>query len=284
MGETHSILLAQVTLPIYTNGTLVASLGTKIFQEGVFTGHKMRLALLRSIYWGIVIRAWTVNVTNGSFMRRTTDYAGFFHELSFSIYSAFLVVLEESWKMNSRFLDLLGYPLYGWIDPLVAKRFRGDPFWLGVRQLHYMELWVFLSLIFFGVLHFMVSIKQVRLFLRNMAGIVIVSGMPLFWLTTGGLPGLSSRPAQWLLFEVCIVAVAALFCGFQSRKVSFALSVLVLVVHFAIWGLISSEWFTEWVCWVCFFMGSFTALMWALCARDSSHYQLNDSSGGWQRL
>ena len=206
-------------------------------------------------------------------MKMLRKHSQLLHELSFSIYCALLVVLEETWKTSSRFLYALGYPLTCCIYPVLGKLFHRNYFWFGTES-HSILLWMLFSLPCFVIVCLAYRVKQIRRLLSLLAGIVIVSGMPFLWLSMGRWLGLTGGNARWLMFETCLVVIFAAFYVLQRQQRNLALTnAIIMVLHFAIWGSISSAWLSIGYCWLYLSLGVCTALLWILAVPLIEHGQ-----------
>jgi hypothetical protein len=169
-------------------------------------------------------------------MLRAANYTRWLSQILFSTYFALLVVTEEeTCKPGSTFLHWLAYPLNDYLNPILVN-----------HRVHLLvsrsvALWWLLAVIIFICVRLLARIAFTRALLRYAAGIVAVAGFPLLLLppcnATG--PFLSATTWSWLYFEVVVVVVCVFLYLFGKWPTIAAPGILLLFVHFAVWGWIT---------------------------------------------
>ena len=199
-------------------------------------------------------------------MRKSTSYVRWLHEFLFSTYFALLVVTEEeTCKAGSIFLKRLGYPLNEYVYPTLMR------YHIHLPGSHSIALWWLLAVTFFVALRLLGRFAFTTVLLRNVAGFVSVAGFPVLVLPPCNITGLhlSYRICILLYLEIIISITYIFLYRFRGWAAKVALSVLLLAVHFGIWGWLTWQriGISFWTIYL--LLGFCSALLWAEYFRRS---------------
>jgi hypothetical protein len=201
-------------------------------------------------------------------MSRTTRYVLWLNQCSCSVYFGLLAVLEETWKPSSALLHRLGYPLYQYVYPVLARLFHRAEFSPG-PAIHSLALWGLLAVTFFVCLHLLDQVAFTRALLRIFTGTLSFAAFPLLWLRLGNLPGMSLVAPRWLLLEVAVIVACAFLYVYGRWPTNPALSILVLLLHFGFWGQVTWGKLSTGFWCLYLLIGSCTSFIWGVYVRES---------------
>jgi hypothetical protein len=196
---------------------------------------------------------------------RKASYLRRFYELAFAVYSSLLFVWFEEvrghgWSTRNRYF-------YFWHPHAVAL--RPIDIWL-----FYIELFFIPSILVFLILLMLRRLRFSRALLRNFGGALAVAGFP-----TACLYRANPR-LVFLYVELAIAAVYFMVWAARRRPVSTPLNLLLLILHYALWGFFGGgrglmSWRWSWgiwdYAWVVYpVIGFFFTLLWAAYLRQST--------------
>jgi len=170
-------------------------------------------------------------------MLQLAKYLRWLYELSFSIYCALLIVVEEGVKENPVVFFRLAYPIlfvYGFLADVLHWAHFSPSVYRHMVALWW-SMWCVLAAIIFVCLHLVRRVAPTRTALRYVGGFVAVSGFPLIWLRFGTMTGCSLATTRWLLLEILAILSFAFFDLHRNRPIYPGFGVLVLGLHFGIW-------------------------------------------------
>jgi hypothetical protein len=167
-------------------------------------------------------------------VRRWTQHTRLLYELLFSVHCAFLIVAREDLKAGSVLRDGLQAPLLS-VDRLFGNVFHHTIFSHDVPHLFFGS-WTLLAVIIFGCLRVLGRIAFVRRLFCRLAAVVAVAGPPFcfFFTTVEG----QLVTAGWLKLEVAVIVAGVLLYMHRGWPTSAMLSILVLLMHFGLWGMV----------------------------------------------
>ena len=194
-------------------------------------------------------------------MKRTVEPIQLLTELSFSAYVGLLALTEEeACRRSSILLQKLGAPLKEYVYPFLTD------YHIHLPGSHSIALWCLLGLSIFLSLRLSCSLRLTEVFLRYVPGFVALTGFPVLLLP---ICNLAHRRFSWLIWSLlyCELSLCLLYLIFYvlkkgSRKV--VLNILLLILHFGIWGLVAWQRISTPFWAVYLFVGFCAACAWAM--------------------
>lgn len=212
-------------------------------------------------------------------MTPTKNWMTRLNELLFSLNLSLLIVSEEASKEGSRFLGVLGYPLYHSLYPLLARAYH-RPSYHPTLLLETFELWVLLAATFFVAIRLMGWAFAKRALLGVVPGLVAVAGFPAYSMSITVMTGPSGGARQWLLIELAAACLCVFLYFFRMWSVNRVFSALILGLHFGIW--IWMSWAHLWFSFLVIYglLGYCSTVVWgvAVSSRGSKTKPLPSSS------
>lgn len=191
-------------------------------------------------------------------MDRSRSWLLVCHEILFALNLALVIVDEAVIQARSALLDYLAYPIWGGLYYILSRVYVKPHFHLG-RRFEFFALWVFLAGVFIVLFRLLGKTPIERLLLRAAPGLVAACAIPAYWLQVEGLGSATSR---WLLAEllvVCFFTALYLSGAWRPDKV---LSMLVISMHFGLWGFVTYIPSRSWYCAIYPLLGLSSMLVW----------------------
>ena len=169
---------------------------------------------------------------------RSTRYARWLYELLFSVHCGRLLMNRYPYVFVGVLTYLITHLLYP-LAPRLGHRIHYGPYTYSV----YLVVWCMLAGILLVCLRVGGRFRSTRGLLVHITGIGAMAGLPLLFrlpsdYQTGAVLAARWSPAAapWLWLEVAVIVACVFLYLHRGQQKNAALGILVLVLHFGLWG------------------------------------------------